>query len=168
MDLVRKISVCLGIIFLSLSILSCRRHSGVEPEWEYRIFSFRNYDYRNYVLCEEFEGNYALFSYFQGVDGCVDYVELHKLHFISNNSWVPKSCVLSNIRWNDYDFESHSFYFSDEEILDNHPFESYYLVPEHVVGIPFFSYPIDSLAIEAINTLIDNGIIEQYRVDLGY
>ena len=168
MDLVRKISICLELIVLVFSVVSCKEHSGVEPEWNYRVFSFKKMEYKGNVLCDNSYGKYALFSYSQGVKDSAEYVELHESNLICNNSWVPLSCAVSSLKWKDYDFSSHPLYFSAEEIIDSSPFKSYYLIPEHIIGIPFFSYPIDKNAVAAINAMIDDGSIEQYRVDLGY
>ena len=94
-----------------------------QPEYRYRIFSFKNDLYKDYVLAGQVSnGQYILFSYTQGIDDFKGYTLLHNELLISKFAWVSKGCSLTNILWSEYDFNEQDFYLSKEEMLDYQPF----------------------------------------------
>ena len=62
-------------------------------------------------------------------------------------------------------------FYTDNDILEKQIFSRFYRIPRRAVPTLVEEFPISEHYpedIDFINALIDNGAIEQYRVDLGY
>ena len=82
----------------------------------------------------------------------------------------PKNYAIIDKDWGTYSSSDKSFY-SDDDILERQIFSRFYRIPRRVVPSLVEKFPISEHYpenIDFINAMIDDGTIEQYRVELGY
>ena len=97
------------------------------------------------------------------------YLELHGKLLIAKNTYMPMSAVILKQKGTDSDIDRWCYGY--EDVLDFHPFSSFYCIPGKALGINdvYTQYETShSDLVPRFNALIDDGSIEQYRVDLGY
>lgn len=174
MDLVRKIRLFYAIAILCIMFTGCEkgRHDSEPPEFEYVVVKFRNEGNAKYVIVEKDNERYhQIVNYWTTVEH-EDYTDLyeilHKGYYTGKNCLIPLNCVMTGIQWGDFSTKEHGYWFSKEEIIEEHPFLAYYRIPEHVIGVYVIDVWPTGEAVNQLNAMIDNGTIEQYRVDLGY
>ncbi|MBP5319331.1 MAG: hypothetical protein J6Y77_08025, partial [Paludibacteraceae bacterium] len=97
------------------------------------------------------------------------YLNLHGNLLIGNHTSMRLSAVI--LKQKEADFDINRWCYGYEDVLDFHPFSSFYCIPGKALGINdvYTQYGTShSDLVPRINALIDSGDIEQYRVDLGY
>ena len=97
------------------------------------------------------------------------YMELHNNLLTCINTVMPPIAVVLYQKEKDFDLERWCYGY--EDVMDFHPFSSFYSIPGEAIGVGSVltqSRTCIQDLVPRINALIDSGDIEQYRVDLGY
>ena len=97
------------------------------------------------------------------------YLQLHNNLYFCKNTEMPESAVVLKEKEEGHDVDK--WYYDDDDVLDYQPFSVYYEIPGKALGVTD-AYDQEEIShqslVPRINALIDDGSIEQYRVDLGY
>ena len=97
------------------------------------------------------------------------YLLLHDNLLICNYTVMIPIAVVLKEKENGH--EINKWCYGYEDVLDFHPFSSFYCIPGKAIGINHY-WEQEEMSknerLRRINALIDDGSIEQYRVDLGY
>ena len=97
------------------------------------------------------------------------YLHLNDGLLICKNTVMNHAAVVLKEKEEGHDTDK--WYYSKEDILDAQPFSSFYSIPGEAIGVGSVltqSRTCIQDLVPRINALIDDGSIEQYRVDLGY
>ena len=97
------------------------------------------------------------------------YLQLHDGFLICKNTTMHPAAVVLKEKEEGHDTDR--WFYSKSDILDAQPFAKFCKIPGSALGINSVQaqYEItDEDMVPRINALIDDGSIEQYRVDLGY
>ena len=168
MGQVKKIrEIVLLVLVLCIGASGCQEGKDLPPELEYNVVRFKNDAYKEYVLTVPYHDYYSVFTCGASDTEFLGYSELRDQCYMSKQIDISRNCAISYVKWEDYSVTEHGIDFFENEIMDTHPLSAYYSIPELRLGVSF-CYPASPEAIDSINAMIDDGRIEQYRVDLGY
>ena len=104
------------------------------------------------------------------INGESPYIQLHNKMYCVNGILIRSdNSVLTNVTWEEWRKKDCDF--MDEFCLQKEnkkAFSKLYLIGMSRIGLEKGHSKIDDEIIQKLNALIDDGSIEQYRVDLGY
>ena len=148
----------------------------------YEVFGFKEDSYAEnlWAVFHESYGNPPMDCYliWNDIDGRMKesylsgdnmYLGLHHNLFICKNTVMLSSAVVLKQKEVEYDVANRRFLRDD--VLDFQPFSAFYEIPGDAIGVGSVltqSRTSRQDLVPRINAMIDDGSIEQYRVDLGY
>ena len=142
-----------------------------EPGYDITLFQYKNSFVEGKIMVYGTDGHFWYICGKGEKESCL--IALNKNIFLGNlmeTQGDPENYAIIDKDWGTYSSSDKSFY-SDDDILERQIFSRFYRIPRRVVPSLVEKFPISEHYpenIDFINAMIDDGSIEQYRVDLGY